>query len=116
MTYTKIQTQFLETAVKVHGEGAVLPKAVLAEVAKEAGTGFPYWMTNPKLDKCTKVSKGMYKIPSLSGEAIFDPVNDTEETAWNENYPAEAYHIEFLKERIERLEMENDALLAEIIS
>ena len=23
-------------------------------------------------------------------EAIFDPVNDTEETAWNENYPAEA--------------------------
>jgi len=79
MTYTKIQTQFLETAVRVHGEGAVLPKAVLAEVAEEAGTGFPYWMTNPKLDKCTKVSKGMYKIPSLSGEAIFDPVNDTEE-------------------------------------
>ena len=80
MTYTKIQTQFLETAVRVHGEGAVLSKAVLAEVAEEAGTGFPYWMTNPKLDKCTKVSKGMYKIPSLSGEAIFDPVNDTEET------------------------------------
>jgi MoxR-like ATPase len=80
MTYTKIQTQFLETAVGVHGEGAVLSKAVLAEVAEEAGTGFPYWMTNPKLDKCTKVSKGMYKIPSLSGEAIFDPVNDTEET------------------------------------
>ena len=51
-----------------------------------------------------------------NSEAIFDPVNDTEETAWNENYPAERYHIEFLKERIERLEMENDALLAEIIS
>jgi len=80
MTYTTKQTQFLETAVRVHGEGAILPKAVLAEVAEEAGTGFPYWMTNPKLDKCTKVSKGMYKIPSLSGEAIFDPVNDTEET------------------------------------
>jgi hypothetical protein len=80
MTYTTKQTQFLETAVKVHGEEAILSKAVLAEVAKEAGTGFPYWMTNPKLmGSLTKVSKGMYKIPSLSGEAIFDPVNDTEE-------------------------------------
>ena len=33
---------------------------------------------------------------------------------WNEEYPAEKYHIEFLKERIERLEMENDALLREM--
>ena len=33
---------------------------------------------------------------------------------WNEDYPAEKYHIEFLKERIERLEMENDALLREM--
>jgi MoxR-like ATPase len=74
MTYTTKQTQFLETAIKVHGEGAILPKAVLAEVAEEAGTGFPYWLTNPKLDKCTKVSKGMYKIPSLSGE-VEVPVN-----------------------------------------
>ena len=80
MTYTTKQTQFLETAVKAHGEEAILSKAVLAEVAKEAGTGFPYWMTNPKLmGSLTKVSKGMYKIPLLSGEAIFDPVNDTEE-------------------------------------
>ena len=71
MTYTTKQTQFLETAVKAHGEEAILSKAVLAEVAKEAGTGFPYWMTNPKLmGSLTKVSKGMYKIPLLSGEAI----------------------------------------------
>ena len=42
--------------------------------------------------------------------------NIIEEHDWNEEYPAEKYHIEFLKERIERLEMENDALLAEIIS
>ena len=38
------------------------------------------------------------------------------ENAWNEEYPAEKYHIEFLKKVIERLEMENDALLAEMIS
>jgi hypothetical protein len=31
MTYTTKQTQFLETAVKAHGEEAILSKAVLAE-------------------------------------------------------------------------------------
>ena len=42
-------------------------EAVLAEVAEEAGTGFPYWMTDTKLGKFTKVSKGMYRLPSLNG-------------------------------------------------
>jgi hypothetical protein len=80
MTYTTKQTQFLETAIKVHGEGAILPKAVLAEVAEEAGTGFPYWLTNPKLmGSLTKVSKGMYKIPSLSGEEVVPVIAVTEE-------------------------------------
>ena len=39
-----------------------------------------------------------------------------EEHDWNPDFPAEKIHIEFLKEVIERLEMENDALLAEMIS
>ena len=63
------QKTFLETAIKEHGEAAVLTKGELTLVAKKAGTGFPYWMTNPKLmGDMTKVSKGMYKIPSLLGE------------------------------------------------
>jgi len=67
--YTVKQKTFLETAIKEHGEAAILTKGELTHVAKKAGTGFPYWMTNPKLmGDMTKVSKGMYKIPSLLGE------------------------------------------------
>jgi len=42
--------------------------------------------------------------------------DNIEEHDWNPEFPAEKIHIEFLKKIIERLEMENDALLAEMIS
>ena len=41
--------------------------------------------------------------------------DNIEEHDWNEDYPAEKHHIDFLMEVIVRLEMENDALLAEMI-
>ena len=104
MTYTTKQTQFLETAIKVHGEGAILPKAVLAEVAEEAGTGFPYWLTNPKLDKCTKVSKGMYKIPSLSGEEVVPVIAVTEE----KTSVKESISYKFLENTFMKFFNEND--------
>jgi len=42
--------------------------------------------------------------------------DNIEENDWNPDFDADAVHISFLKEEIERLEMENDALLAEMIS
>lgn len=52
-------------------------------------------------------------INNVNGDYIMKKDNIEEHEDWNEEYPAEKHHIDFLKEVvIARLEMENDALLA----
>tara|TARA_R100000781_G_scaffold109261_1_gene74148 strand:+ start:415 stop:663 length:249 start_codon:yes stop_codon:yes gene_type:complete len=57
---------------------------------------------------------GMFDCSDITFES--EELEEAKTYDWNNNYQVEKYHIEFLKETIERLEMENDALLAELIS
>jgi hypothetical protein len=70
MTYTAKRKTFLRAASDTYGYEAVVNKEQLTEVAERLETGFPYWITNAKVMGDFKVSKGMWKLPSITGEIV----------------------------------------------
>jgi hypothetical protein len=70
MTYTAKRKTFLRAASDTYGYEAVVNKEQLTEVAERLKTGFPYWITNAKVMEDFKVSKGMWKLPSITGEIV----------------------------------------------
>ena len=70
MTYTAKRKSFLRAASDTYGYEAVVNKEQLTEVAERLETGFPYWITNAKVMGDFKVSKGMWKLPSITGEIV----------------------------------------------
>jgi len=68
MTYTEKQLKFLSAAVVKHGEGAVLAKTTITEIAEENGLKFPFWLTDTRrMGAFTKVGKDTYRLPALNG-------------------------------------------------
>ena len=68
MTYTEKQLKFLSAAVVKYGEGAVLAKKTITEIAEENGLKFPFWLTDARrMGAFTKVSKDTYRLPALNG-------------------------------------------------
>ena len=68
MEYTAKQESYLKAAIAVHGEGAILSKDALAEVAEENEMGFPFWITDVRrFGSFTKVSKDTYRLPAING-------------------------------------------------
>jgi hypothetical protein len=68
MTYTEKQLKFLSAAIVKYGEGAVLAKKTITEIAEENGLKFPFWMTDTRrMGAFTKVSKDTYRLPALNG-------------------------------------------------
>jgi len=82
MTYTAKRKTFLREASDTYGYEAVVNKEQLTEVAERLKTGFPYWITNAKVMGDFKVSKGMWKLPSINGESTIKtvPVAKVEKT------------------------------------
>ncbi len=82
MTYTAKRKSFLRAASDTYGYEAVVNKEQLTEVAERLETGFPYWITNAKVMGDFKVSKGMWKLPSINGESTIKtvPVAKVEKT------------------------------------
>ena len=80
MTYTEKQLKFLSAAIVKYGEGAVLAKKTITEIAEENGLKFPFWMTDTRrMGAFTKVSKDTYRLPALNGgegATIADVVED----------------------------------------
>jgi len=68
MTYTEKQLKFLSAAIVKYGEGAVLAKKTITEVAEENGLKFPFWLTDTRrMGAFTKVGKDTYRLPALNG-------------------------------------------------
>ena len=68
MTYTIKQLQFLSAAIVKYGEGAVLAKETITEIAEENGLKFPFWITDTRrMGAFTKVGKDTYRLPALNG-------------------------------------------------
>jgi hypothetical protein len=68
MTYTEKQLKFLSAAIVKYGEGAVLAKKTITEIAEENGLRFPFWLTDTRrMGAFTKVSKDTYRLPALNG-------------------------------------------------
>jgi len=68
MTYTEKQLKFLSAAIVKYGEGAVLAKKTITEIAEENGLKFPFWLTDARrMGAFTKVSKDTYRLPALNG-------------------------------------------------
>ena len=68
MTYTEKQLKFLSAAIVKYGEGAVLAKKTITEIAEENGLKFPFWLTDTRrMGAFTKVSKDTYRLPALNG-------------------------------------------------
>ncbi len=68
MTYTEKQLKFLSAAIVKYGEGAVLAKKTITEIAEENGLRFPFWLTDARrMGAFTKVSKDTYRLPALNG-------------------------------------------------
>ena len=68
MEYTEKQLKFLSAAIVKYGEGAVLAKETISEVAEENGLKFPFWMTDTRrMGSFTKVDKDTYRLPALNG-------------------------------------------------
>ena len=68
MEYTAKQESYLKAAIAVHGEGAILSKDALAEVAEANEMGFPFWITDVRrFGSFTKVSKDTYRLPAING-------------------------------------------------
>jgi len=65
MEYTAKQESYLKAAIAKHGEGAILSKEALAEVAEENEMGFPFWMVDARrFGSITKVDKDSYRLPA----------------------------------------------------
>jgi hypothetical protein len=68
MTYTEKQLKFLSAAIVKYGEGAVLAKTTITEIAEENGLKFPFWLTDARrMGTFTKVGKDTYRLPALNG-------------------------------------------------
>ena len=68
MEYTEKQVNFLKAAIAKHGEGSILTKSNLAEVAEDIGMKFPFWMTDARRSgSYTKIGKDMYRLPAING-------------------------------------------------
>ena len=68
MEYTAKQESYLKAAIAKHGEGSILTKSDLAEVAEDIGMKFPFWMTDARRSgSFTKVGKDMYRLPAING-------------------------------------------------
>ena len=68
MEYTTKQENYLKAAIAIHGEGAVLSKSDLTEVAKSEDMGFPHWITDIRRSgSFTKIGKDMYRLPAING-------------------------------------------------
>ena len=63
MTYTEKQLKFLSAAIVKYGEGAVLAKKTITEIAEENGLKFPFWLTDARrMGAFTKVSSALVKF------------------------------------------------------
>ena len=82
MTYTEKQLKFLSAAIVKYGEGAVLAKETISEVAEENGLKFPFWLTDTRrMGSFTKIDKDTYRLPALNGgegATMADVVETTE--------------------------------------
>ena len=68
MEYTEKQLKFLSAAITKYGEGAILAKETITEVAEENGLKFPFWMTDARrMGAFTKVDKNSYRLPAFNG-------------------------------------------------
>ena len=68
MTYTEKQLKFLSAAIVKYGEGAVLAKKTITEIAEENGLKFPFWLTDARrMGAFTKVGKDTYRLPAFNG-------------------------------------------------
>ena len=68
MEYTEKQLKFLSAAIVNYGEGAVLAKETISEIADENGLKFPFWLTDARrMGSFTKVDKDTYRLPALNG-------------------------------------------------
>ena len=68
MEYTLKQESFLKAAIAKYGEGAILSKLNLSELAEDNGMKFPFWMTDTRrLGSFTKIGKDEYRLPAING-------------------------------------------------
>jgi hypothetical protein len=68
MTYTEKQLKFLSAAIVKYGEGAIMSKESITEIAEEIGMKFPFWLTDTRrMGSFTKVDKDTYRLPALHG-------------------------------------------------
>ena len=71
MSFTEKQETFLKAAIASHGEGALLTKEVIGEVAEAEGLKFPFWLTDARRHgSYTKVGNS-FRIPKLDGSTNF---------------------------------------------
>ena len=83
MEYTEKQLKFLSAAIVKYGEGAVLAKETISEIADENGLKFPFWLTDARrMGSFTKVDKDTYRLPALNGGE-----GATVAAAWKEMAP-----------------------------
>jgi hypothetical protein len=68
MEYTEKQLKFLSAAITKYGEGAILAKETITEIAEENDLKFPFWMTDARrMGAWTKVDKNSYRLPAING-------------------------------------------------
>ena len=68
MEYTEKQLKFLSAAIVKYGEGAIMSKESITEIAEEIGMKFPFWLTDTRrMGSFTKVDKDTYRLPALHG-------------------------------------------------
>ena len=68
MEYTEKQLKFLSASIVKYGEGAIMSKESITEIAEEIGMKFPFWLTDTRrMGSFTKVDKDTYRLPALHG-------------------------------------------------
>jgi len=68
MEYTEKQLKFLSASIVKYGEGAIMSKESITEIAEEIGMKFPFWLTDTRrMGSFTKVDKDTYRLPAING-------------------------------------------------
>ena len=69
MSFTEKQKSFLMTATDRYGEGAIVSKSDIAEVADDNGMKFPFWLTDARRHgSYTKVDSDKFEIRKLQDQ------------------------------------------------
>ena len=98
MKFNKNATAFIVACDKLFGPGAIVTRDGIAEVVKESGAPYPYWLVTNKEHR-SNMGRGRYKVPLIQEENSIQQY-DEEVEEMSVNLQAQAQVLQFKQPKL----------------